>query len=194
MVRRASNPAPVTPPAPTEPVCKYAGDASDEYCKVCNGITITEGTTTLPASNCGGYCLEDGASATPVAATPEPEPTPPPQAATRTTPPPAASSKRTAPASQKPEEHKETPPQSTDNVAPGMNVPDEHAVTKIKAESGLSFEMKDDVGGSRWYKFAYTEERVLQPGADIEEERQKLWEDVNRVVDDQVEDTLNGCQ
>lgn len=55
--------------------------------------------------------------------------------------------------------------------------------TSIKAESGLSTETKKG-----WYKFMYSEERIIPETADIEKERECLWNDVNREVDRQAEE------
>jgi hypothetical protein len=63
--------------------------------------------------------------------------------------------------------------------------------TEIKAESGLSCELQDKNGVKRWYKFMYSETRSLPAGSDVEAEKQKLWDDVNGTVDDQLRDTVN---
>ena len=55
--------------------------------------------------------------------------------------------------------------------------------TSIKAESGLSIETKKD-----WYRFTYSEERIVPETANIEKERECLWNDVNREVDRQAEE------
>lgn len=55
----------------------------------------------------------------------------------------------------------------------------------IRAESGVSRE----VNGT-WYKFTFSEERILPEGCNLEEEKQALWESVNAEVDAQVEAVL----
>jgi len=55
--------------------------------------------------------------------------------------------------------------------------------TTIKAESGLSIETKKG-----WYRFTYSEERIIPETADIDKERELLWNDVNREVDRQAEE------
>ena len=55
--------------------------------------------------------------------------------------------------------------------------------TSIKAESGLSIETKKG-----WYRFTYSEERIVPETANIEKERECLWNDVNREVDRQAEE------
>lgn len=55
--------------------------------------------------------------------------------------------------------------------------------TSIKAESGLSIETKKG-----WYRFSYTEERIVPESADIEKEKEALWNAVNNEVDRQAEE------
>lgn len=52
--------------------------------------------------------------------------------------------------------------------------------TCIKAESGLSIETKKG-----WFRFTYTEERIIPESADIDKEREALWNDVHHEVDKQ---------
>ena len=56
----------------------------------------------------------------------------------------------------------------------------------IRAESGVSCEI-----GGRWFKFMFSEERILPEGCDIEAEKQALWDSVNAQVDAQVEAVKN---
>ena len=53
--------------------------------------------------------------------------------------------------------------------------------TTIRAESGLSREIN-----GTWYKFTYSEERILPEGADLEAEKEALWDAVNAQVDAQL--------
>ena len=55
--------------------------------------------------------------------------------------------------------------------------------TTIKAESGLSIETKKG-----WYRFSFTEERIIPESADIEKEKEALWTSVNNEVDRQAEE------
>lgn len=55
--------------------------------------------------------------------------------------------------------------------------------TTIKAESGLSIETKKG-----WYRFSFTEERIVPESADIEQEKAALWDSVNAEVDRQAEE------
>lgn len=52
----------------------------------------------------------------------------------------------------------------------------------IRAESGVSCELN-----GTWYKFMFSEERIVPEGCDIEAEKQALWDSVNAEVDAQVE-------
>ena len=56
----------------------------------------------------------------------------------------------------------------------------------IRAESGLSAELN-----GRWYKFMFSEERILPEGCDIEAEKRALWDSVNAEVDAQLEAVRN---
>ena len=56
----------------------------------------------------------------------------------------------------------------------------------IRAESGLSVEVN-----GRWYKFTFSEERILPEGCDIEAEKQALWDSVNAEVDAQFDAVRN---
>ena len=58
--------------------------------------------------------------------------------------------------------------------------------TVIRAESGLSRE----VNGT-WYKFMFSEERIVPEGCDMEAEKRALWESVNAEVDAQLEAVRN---
>lgn len=56
----------------------------------------------------------------------------------------------------------------------------------IRAESGVSCEIN-----GRWFKFMFSEERILPPGCDMEAEKEALWNSVNAEVDAQVEAVRN---
>ena len=59
--------------------------------------------------------------------------------------------------------------------------------TTIKASSRASVKV-----GDNFYTIEWTEERTIQPKDNIEEERTLLWDDVNREVDEQIEDILEA--
>lgn len=81
-----------------------------------------------------------------------------------------------------PTENNETPRDETEKVEADTYTP-QGITTSIKAESGLSIETKKG-----WYRFTYSEERIVPETADIEKERECLWNDVNREVDRQAEE------
>jgi hypothetical protein len=56
----------------------------------------------------------------------------------------------------------------------------------IRAESGVSAEIN-----GRWYKFMFSEERIVPEGCDIEAEKQALWDSVNAEVDAQLDAVRN---
>lgn len=148
------------------PPCKFAGDEADEFCAVCNGLSMQVDGKDWPCTECGSY-----------------EAAPPPVEEVK-----------------KPVTAKKAP--ITANIPPIAAVEAEEAdepvlspmnatAVSIKAESGMSLELKDRTGALRWYKFMYSEERLLNEGADVEEERKKLWEAVNNEVDMQGEEIRN---
>ena len=57
--------------------------------------------------------------------------------------------------------------------------------TTIRATSRISTKIRDT-----YYTFEYCEERQIEDGDNVEEERAKLWETCNAEVDNQVEETL----
>ena len=74
---------------------------------------------------------------------------------------------------------------SHENVQP-HNTPVKGLTSVIRAESGVSREIN-----GTWYKFMFSEERILPEGCDIEAEKQALWDSVNAEVDAQVEAVRN---
>lgn len=188
-------------------ICKYSGDASDEFCGKCDGITVTlEGGDAVQATTCGGYeagevdAPEEAAPFTPDppaaappsraaarATTPPPAAAPPaakPAAAAKpATPPPAAKPAAATPppvaAEVKPAKPVATPPAPVTTGEPGETV-------EIRAESGMTLEIKDKSGVSSWYKFGFTETRTVSATVNLEEEKADLWASVNNEVDNQV--------
>lgn len=134
--------------------CKYAGDASDEGCKVCNGIKLVEGGAEYDASECGGYEPEEQAEERPV--------------------------------NEAPAESAENCGDSHEQEEAG-SLPIKGITSIIRAESGVSREIN-----GTWYKFMFCEERVLLEGADVEAEKQALWDAVNAEVDAQVDAVTRG--
>ena len=60
-------------------------------------------------------------------------------------------------------------------------------ITTIKAISRASVKIKDS-----FYTVEYGEERSLEDGDNIEEEREKLWDTCNGEIDRQLEDIVNS--
>lgn len=83
---------------------------------------------------------------------------------------------------QKPTQADETARDDTEPAVVDTYTP-QGITTSIKAESGLSIETKKG-----WYRFTYTEERIIPETADMEKEREALWNAVNAEVDRQAEE------
>ena len=66
-------------------------------------------------------------------------------------------------------------------------VPVQGVTTVIRADSGLTREIN-----GTYYKFTFSEERVIPEGADLEAERAALWDAVNAEVDNQLESVLHS--
>ena len=58
--------------------------------------------------------------------------------------------------------------------------------TTIRATSRISTKIKDT-----FYTFEYCEERQIEDGDDVANEREKLWDVCNAEVDNQVAETLS---
>lgn len=83
-------------------------------------------------------------------------------------------------AAEQPEEASETAGDQPEATAPMLDGV-QGVTTTIRAESGLSREIN-----GTWYKFAYSEERIIPEGADLEAEKEALWAAVNDQVDAQL--------
>ena len=66
-------------------------------------------------------------------------------------------------------------------------VPVQGVTTVIRADSGLTREIN-----GTYYKFTFSEERVIPEGADLEAEKADLWDTVNAEVDNQLESVLHS--
>ena len=66
-------------------------------------------------------------------------------------------------------------------------VPVQGVTTVIRADSGLTREIN-----GTYYKFTFSEERVIPEGADLEAEKAALWDAVNAEVDNQLESVLHS--
>lgn len=187
------------------PRCKYAGDPNDEYCKDCSGITmkIEDNGPEIPCDECGGYEPSDDETMTeelPINAPEEEnveeeipfkpqkpvEPQPTKKSAANSQPATTSSEVTNTP----PATNEKAVNSNETNVG-NNNYQSIAVTTEIKAESGVSLELKDKNGVTRWYKFSYSETRTVPANADIEAEKNKLWDDVNATVDDQVNITID---
>lgn len=66
-------------------------------------------------------------------------------------------------------------------------VPVQGVTTVIRADSGLTREIN-----GTYYKFNFSEERVIPEGANLEAEKAALWEAVNAEVDRQLDAVLHS--
>ena len=162
---------------------------------------VLDGGDEVDCTTCGGYEAGDADAGEvasepvveeppfeadpPAEEAPAPEPAKPaatPKAATvsavKPTPAPAAQ-KAPAAAAPKSEEQKTT--KATPVMPAQTTVPNFGEVREIKAESGISLEIK-----GTWYKFSYSETRIVTPDCNLDEAKQDLWDTVNNEVDTQV--------
>lgn len=183
--------------------CKYAGDASDEYCKDCDGLEMVVEGKTLSCSECAGYepgTEEVGESEKNVE---NKEPMNPPEEEVK-------EEKKTSAAktSKKDSESKDSEKENTsvnnkpskeenfraaqDNgVESSDNKIEGVVVTSIRYMSGCTVQKNDT-----YYKFTAEEEWAIDPMVintpeSVQEVREKLWAKVNSEVDKQVDDVLN---
>lgn len=89
------------------------------------------------------------------------------------------------PAPEVPASHSETHGDSHEVGAPN-NECVKGITNVIRAESGVSAEIN-----GRWYKFMFSEERILPEGCNIEAEKRALWDSVNAEVDAQLDAVRN---
>ena len=159
--------------------CKYAGDPEDEYCKNCNGCTMTNSKNEeIPCTECTGY--EAGEEVK------EEEKKPETIAEMVENPSNLADE---APR----EENKyvyakkeEKPSESEFADKPALVENNAYRVKSIRYSSGVTFS-RNEV----YYKIHAEEEWELKEGAteaEIEDAQEKLWAKVNSMVDAQVDD------
>ncbi len=60
-------------------------------------------------------------------------------------------------------------------------------VSEIRGDSSATIQL-----GNNYYKINYGETRIIPPFADMEKERDILFDDLNKVVDKQIQDILNA--
>lgn len=171
--------------------CIYAGDEKDAYCKECNGITIKVSGKDVSATGCPGYEIE----------TVEPAKED------------STEDNKTVQEEKDSSNASEThgfASNSDDNNSDDKTIDSEEKSVEIddkadKKETDFSSEFSQttelcfssgasvEVNGM-WYKFVCEERRVLKEGADVVEEREKLWATVNNEVDKQLEDVIKMAE
>lgn len=62
-------------------------------------------------------------------------------------------------------------------------------ITQIRGESTATVKI-----GDNYYKFSYGEDRIVPPFADHNKERELLFNDLNKVVDDQIANVLESIK
>lgn len=93
--------------------------------------------------------------------------------------------KQEQPAPVEPVADREIAAESCETAAPNTECV-KGITTVIRAESGLTREIN-----GTYYKFMFSEERILPEGCDLEAEKRALWDAVNAQVDDQLEAVRN---
>ena len=175
--------------------CKYAFDANDEYCKVCNGEALVNADgSTSEVTACPGYeagsediaenSEEDINRVTggdePVEEEPaveEKKPVEPPKQKPVPVKTPKAKEEAVSVSNKKPEKAVEP----TDPTPTSNNVPNTSDGVKIRVESGISIEIKSGT----WYKFGCSQEETVPVGTE-DARRKELWDLVNSQIDAQV--------
>ena len=177
--------------------CKWSGDASDEYCSNCDGVTMKVDGKDVPCSECAGFEAGDEIEVEDSAETVEEVQE-------------EKVEEKPKKAAEKPVKKEETPveptesPKSKEKEASVTNTPakvEKPNMTEIQGDtatlgdvtllrymSGATICHKDT-----YYKFECCEERKLPEGltADqVQEEREKLWTKLNAEIDAQIEETL----
>lgn len=149
--------------------CVFRGDKEDEYCVSCNGVTmLIDNDEEVSCELCGGYAPDNKDI--------EVENN--------------KSTKNVNEVEDIPDTTLSDNAQSSEiNLNPPTNtITQKQSKIEIQAESGVSFEVKNN-GSSTWYKLGYTEKRIVDE-TNIENEREALWDTVNSEVDNQVQAVL----
>ncbi len=153
--------------------CKYAGDAADKNCKECNGVSYVVADKEVPATECAGY-VESNEDVDyrdyPV------DPLKDEVLKSENT--------STLNNTNDDKDNSNTYTINTDN-SKNISYPSE-----ISYISGISIEHN-----SIWYKIEIGEKRKIDPNAsesEIQEEKSKLINRINKDVDDQVDDIVKG--
>lgn len=183
-------------------ICKWAGDAADEYCKSCDGITMMVDGVSKSCNECAGY--EEGTEEVEdsfekdmnpskedeVPFEEEKKPAKKPVKSTNT------SSKTTKTTNTTPNEKKsvESTKNNVEKVSEEKKIeedkeytPNGIQVTALRYTSSATIKK-----GDNYYKFTAEEEwsTALYSG-DIQDVREQLWAKLNGEVDKQIEDLQN---
>lgn len=186
--------------------CKWAGDAGDEYCKSCDGITMMVDGNSISCEECAGY--EEGTEEVtteteekveeskeekppinpPVEETEEvkeepkkEEPVKPKKSADK-----QKDKKEVVKSTKKDEKVVETQNTTSESAPKGVNV------LALRYMSGVTICHNDT-----YYKFSAEEEwgldlNIFNTTEKIEDAREQLWAKLNAAVDKQVEDVIKG--
>lgn len=186
--------------------CKWAGDAGDEYCKDCNGISMMVDGNEVSCDQCAGY--EAGDEVVEEAKQEETVDEPVEEKEELPINPPEEPKEEEPKKEPKKPTKKQTKKESKDKVTPKEEKVEKTA--KITSEAG-STESIEGVNvlslcymsgctiqkGDSFFKFNAQEEwkldlNIINTTEKIEEVREKLWAKLNAEVDKQVEDVLNS--
>ena len=157
--------------------CEYHHDRTDEYCANCNGVKIESPDGFVPATKCTGYKADTtGQKYTVDIEESVSEPIKTEEVVITAT------------------EDKFTPdyvvsePKDTEiiNITSKDN---EGITTKITFMSGATISLNN---GAVFYKFECTEERVITPNMNVQDEREKLWATINTEIDKQIKDVYDS--
>lgn len=173
-------------------ICKWAGDAGDEYCKNCDGIKMMVDGIEKLCNECAGY--EEGTEDVDTGSEPvEDVGMNPPVEPNKTNKKPSKSTKvtNTTPKEEKPVKSANT---KVEKVAEEKHseedtefTPNGIQVTSLRYTSSVTVKK-----GDNYYKFTAEEEwsTALYSG-DIQDVREQLWAKLNSEVDKQIEDLQN---
>ena len=161
---------------PAIPPCVYSGDPSDKTCAVCDGITMEENGKTVSCSTCPGYEVPPSEDEVEIE---------------QAEPPVADETENEKIAVEQQAKISKNSGQSDVPANDEVKYVAQAKTVVIRAESGVTIEVNQPNKASRWYKFGYTEERLVPESANLDLEKQALWNDVNATVDDQAEEILD---
>ena len=150
--------------------CKYAGDKNDEFCCNCNGLSVVLNGQEHPATHCAGYEEEKWENVADAV-----------EEKTETSPEATSDSPVDENKSDDKIIKEDDNTSKNDTEDSTVEESEDAVVTEICFSSGISKEIN-----GVWYKFTCEERRVLMPGCNPAEEREKLWAMVNSEVDKQL--------